>query len=256
MSGEHLISECMLAESTTVSGLWWKTPTTLRRESFVSNILCRDHNTELSPLDAEGGRAIETFEGIRAMMQERERIARAHAHAGKIRNGRLKHRWSVKKESINRLLWERWLVKTIVNFAMAAKLRLEEEAAVGQPKRDVVDFVYGRKPLPERVAIAMAATVGSTFDIDRDYSVTFIDGSRPSAPADVFVVGGIVKVAAYHFVVSLIGTALPWEQIAAVLGPATQVVHLGGLNFDVAKRPSHQLKFAPPAGPLPTGFAK
>lgn len=55
ISGEHLISNSILESPVTIVGFPWceDTPMTIGSSSLKSNFLCKNHNSELSPCDAE-----------------------------------------------------------------------------------------------------------------------------------------------------------------------------------------------------------
>lgn len=244
ISGEHLFSECVLAEETTLSGLPGRPPISLKRSAVVANILCRDHNAALSPLDSAAGRMVADLERVRSMMEARTRIALRTPP----RNGRYPKRWSVHTTRVDRRLFERWLVKTSINVAVATKSELREDQVSREPGRKLVEFVFNRGPAPDDLVIALAAPLGKRGYIDRDYSVAFISAERVRVPGEWFVAAAVVGVASIHFLVSFIGTDVPKGAIAeAMAADNLDLVHLGGLNFDVGGRRSNELVFVPKA---------
>ena len=61
ISREHLVSKCVFPDqSIFVRGLDWclDEPKEVRIETLTAKILCKDHNSALSELDSEVGRAV------------------------------------------------------------------------------------------------------------------------------------------------------------------------------------------------------
>lgn len=99
LSREHIISASQFdSESITMSGLpWCEEPKTVGLASLVAKNLCRDHNSALSPVDAEGARFKRAVWDLVA------------PHTIPI------HR------SVDARLVERWLLKTTINLALQQK---------------------------------------------------------------------------------------------------------------------------------------
>jgi hypothetical protein len=237
MSGEHLISECVLPEKVTFSGLWSESPIELPRERLVANILCRDHNTALSPVDAAGGRFIEVLEECQQLFDSRRAAPAAP--------------WDEKTFTVDRLLLERWLVKTALNIGVAGKRTIGPDATI-EPRRDLVDFVFDGGDLPEGIIIGWVANVGDNVEIRRNYAVTFIDCWRDSKPDDVYTAAVIFRLADFHLVLSFAGTIIPTRILASLIGATSvTIMRLGGINFTVNERMSHSLVFDPQSEIIP-----
>lgn len=67
MSGEHLVSKALFPDSVNIQGFKWchDRPKAIGINSLTANVLCRDHNSELSDLDNAALRAWEALKRIR-----------------------------------------------------------------------------------------------------------------------------------------------------------------------------------------------
>jgi hypothetical protein len=90
-------------------------PVTIPKSQFKSNILCRKHNNQLSPVDQVGGSVFDALAGITA--------------------GTL-----VTKRKCNGSLFERWLLKTLINFEL---IMTNFDA---MPPLELVDRAFGKRP--------------------------------------------------------------------------------------------------------------
>lgn len=105
ISGEHQVTESLYGvKSVSVVGLLWCR--TERVQIGVSNlkakILCRGHNSALSPVDIGGKHAFETLGRFRELGAQRASLSTRD--------------WSIDRLQLNGPMFERWLVKTAVNL--------------------------------------------------------------------------------------------------------------------------------------------
>lgn len=127
-SSEHLISKGVLNHATVfVQGFSWcaEQEKEIGVNTATANILCRNHNSRLSPLDDAAAAAVRAFEADTPC-----------AHP-----------------PINGQLFERWLLKTAINLNFEGSLHLGAGIAqgqLGQPSPELLDVVFGDKPFPER----------------------------------------------------------------------------------------------------------
>jgi hypothetical protein len=107
-SGEHLVSGAVFTgPAVKVVGSLWPgvEEKTIGLKSLKSNVLCDSHNSRLSPLDTEAGRAFRSF-----------------AEYYQVLAGRLKIRprpWPVFNWGMEGSLLERWFIKTSTNILAA-----------------------------------------------------------------------------------------------------------------------------------------
>jgi hypothetical protein len=79
ISREHYVSQCVFPDqSIFVQGLDWclNEPKEVRIESLTAKILCRNHNSALSELDSEAGRAFSVIrDSVAGRMRNRDYVA-------------------------------------------------------------------------------------------------------------------------------------------------------------------------------------
>ena len=80
-------------------------------DSLLTNILCRKHNSELSPVDV-GALAFATFRTVATIYSNR---------SGMLQYGLWCGRFDVIDHSIGGYGLERWLLKTLINMELAGK---------------------------------------------------------------------------------------------------------------------------------------
>jgi hypothetical protein len=112
---------------------------TVRRDLTVRNhtarILCERHNAGTSELDAEAGRLAASIRG--------------YFDVHKIREPLTKLTWNVHRFPVSGPLIERWLLKAAVNNLFDQNVRIgSPEAQAGWPARDLVEWVFGVRPVP------------------------------------------------------------------------------------------------------------
>jgi len=126
LSSEHYLSENILNKieriNTTidVTGLSWLPKERLKsigKSSLVSNILCTQHNSDLSALDSIDGELIDGIACIDAEFNENDPVAI--------------------NVSIDGVPFERWIIKTVIGLVESNQIRQKS----GQP------FVYKKKCL-------------------------------------------------------------------------------------------------------------
>lgn len=137
ITGEHVISRSVTSPSIRVSGLPWTgdTPRQISAASFTANVLCRRHNSELSPVDAAAAEASSQLRGL----------FDAPAPA---------------KLLINGLLLERWVLKTAINAYYGQKMPFGPGGTpIERPPKWLVQVAFGRIPWPAGLGLLIC-----TFD--------------------------------------------------------------------------------------------
>ena len=162
ISREHVVSKSLFdSPGVTVHGFHWckNEPISVGIESLTAKILCREHNSALSPLDSAAGSAFDAF--------------RQNAK----RNGEV-HKRSIltmmKEEPfiIDAKFLERWLLKTLLNLTFQREYFIGASGTEkGIPPRDLVEICYGRQPFPGDAGMYVAANTGMM--IRTDETLTF-----------------------------------------------------------------------------------
>lgn len=134
ISGEHLISKGIFkGKAVKVQGLPWSgpLPKTVGINALTANILCRDHNARMSPVDKEGAglfHAIRRFEEILSGRM----VPKTNEDCLHVANG---------------LLLERWFLKTALNFLAYSPqgLKWHTGSPVSEPPVDLLGVVFGER---------------------------------------------------------------------------------------------------------------
>ncbi|MCE4311521.1 hypothetical protein LYZ90_11760 [Xanthomonas hortorum pv. vitians] len=128
MSGEHVISNAVFAAGcgcpVLIEGVARIRDGAPTANAEKSNILCRLHNSMLSPLDAVVGR----LANFQAASDDEDFSETLY---------------------IDGELLERWLLKTIINFGAAGWMGPQKLI----PSSDVVSAIFGQMPLPPRIGL-------------------------------------------------------------------------------------------------------
>lgn len=136
-----------------------------RLEDLTANILCRHHNNITSPLDQAGGdfaRALEQWGRI-----DRER-------------GWLRVNWDRRVVWVDGPRLERLTLKLAINNAFLDE-RLPiggEDARPGWPTRELVEMVYGLRPITKPVGLFLLSQVGDEHNFEEVFSPTYFDNGR------------------------------------------------------------------------------
>jgi hypothetical protein len=134
-SREHLVSaSAFTGEAIELYGLEWcrDQPKVIGLASFVSRILCRKHNSQLSELDEAAGDFLEA-------LRELEELARI-SKSGIIVQPNTTRRIDGSK-------FERWLLKTTVNLCYGATWHTQQQPT-SKPPGSLVEVVFGLRPFP------------------------------------------------------------------------------------------------------------
>jgi len=118
MSREHLVSESLFPEGKVrVEGFPWcrEAPKEIGIAGLTAKILCERHNNALSPIDTAGAAAFKAFEKTARLAATRERMK--------------PHHWNVVRDEINGPLFERWLLKTLINICCDQGLPIGRDSA-------------------------------------------------------------------------------------------------------------------------------
>ena len=111
ISREHLVSECVFPKQPIfVKGLDWRLnePKEVRIETLTAKIQCRNHNSALSELDSEAGRAFGSIREFARDKTEREKMPYIN--------------WAFKQLTIDSRKLERWCLKSLLNFSFGRNL--------------------------------------------------------------------------------------------------------------------------------------
>ncbi len=139
-SKEHIVSHAVIAgEMIHLKGLPWCKDTTkaISPSTFSSRILCSRHNAQLSELDQEAKRVFDVFDAFQGWKPS------GPDHG-------------ITTYDIDGHLFERWLVKTSINYTYTFGIGQDGEfLKPGKPPLPLVEQAYGRRPLPSEGGMFM-----------------------------------------------------------------------------------------------------
>jgi hypothetical protein len=140
-----------------VKGFSWclRTFKSIPLDALVSNILCEEHNNELSIVDA-GAKAV--WDAFR----ECERL-----HGVRVSIGR--KRWTTRRIPVPGALLERWCIKTAINLISSRGAEgpwsLKGDASTHPPVK-IVEAAFGRSRLSDPLGLYLAAEVGAEHRVE------------------------------------------------------------------------------------------
>lgn len=190
LSREHIVSGGLWsAPVINVVGFPWckDEPTRIGTASFVARHLCRHHNSRLSETDAEAKRVSEILSECASLLQKRSR-----------RPDRIS---PVRRYQADGLLFERWLLKTLVNTALVKERRetkwIDSHGALGSPPYEIIRVAFGLQSFSPPKGLYGAATLDEDVatGLQRlDFAPLFEESSR-------FLIGGVFTFFGHRFVI-------------------------------------------------------
>ena len=198
-SREHIVTKAVFpGPELTVKGLPFLegSAITIHRSQFKSNILCRTHNNSLSPVDQAGVDAFDAFKSI------------------------TKGRSSGKKK-IEGDLFERWLLKTLINVETVSDFS-------ARPPLELVERVFGKKPFPQNSGLFFLGKID--WHIPAEDRLTYLRMTS-DAPNSKDILGGRFTCNGFTFLLML----------GAVIDPASPVTFANheGATTDVIRAMHH-----------------
>ena len=150
-SREHIVSESLFVDDLVdVTGFpWCRETKRVSVGTLTKKILCRNHNSMLSPVDKGGAEAFKAF-------REAMGLARVRGALG----GRF---MNIVKYRFDGPLLERWLLKTLVNIAYDGDKLIGHSNAKGKPSDELVRIAFGIDPFPGRAGLSFVVPIGAQF---------------------------------------------------------------------------------------------
>lgn len=162
ITGEHIVTEGIWkGDEIGVFGLPWCRS---RHEfigvgNFTKNMLCKQHNSDFSPVDVGGIAAFDTFRQVAKVHNQR---------ALNIESGFRTGRFDVCTYEFNGPLLERWFLKTLINMEMAGDQNLPIGPYLNEPGPacELVEAAYGRRTLEGNAGLYFLAGLGQTVKME------------------------------------------------------------------------------------------
>jgi hypothetical protein len=174
---------------------------------LTRDILCDHHNNSSNDLDTAAGRlseAIEEFE-----QQRQNRVAMPGLN------------WAPWRRDVDGRLIERWFLKTVINIDFGRGLPIGDPAASpGWPTNELVEMVFGRRPIIEPYGLFHIFVPGRTYN----FGLPEFVWSGVSDGAATHTVCGILMFRSMLFGVNLTTNRIPEGAFDAPLGLAASRV--------------------------------
>ncbi|WP_141593529.1 hypothetical protein [Myxococcus sp. AB056] len=181
MSREHYFTNGLFPNGATVRGASWcpDGERTLPAPALVANILCRDHNAQLSELDQS---AIDAWELC-------DDLSNMHA----LRSGRPNSRWSLRQYTIDGLRFQRWCFKLMANLLFSGNYRAAPSG--WRPDLRLVRRIFGVEPFDEGCGIGVLASVGEQVENTKRLSFDMAVGRDGEQTGGVLTFRGLLRIA-------------------------------------------------------------
>jgi hypothetical protein len=162
ISREHYVSECVFPDqSIFVKGLDFclNEPRELRIESLTAKILCKDHNSGFSDLDAAAGEAFAAMRDFTITNTQRNKMPYLP--------------WATQEFPIDGPRLERWCLKTLLNFSFTRTLIVGPGCHdPGIVPVDLVRIAYGLEEFTDGRGLYTAFRDHETFDLSPSFGYT------------------------------------------------------------------------------------
>jgi hypothetical protein len=156
ISAEHVVTAGTFTEAAIrVKGLPWclNEFKTIGLESFVRNVLCRDHNSRLSPVDAAAIKLRDALCEIAALSETRKNMK--------------PQVWPIQNFLVDGFGIERWCLKTLMALAFDGTLPIGDGGPPpGVPPPSLVEIAFGlRNFQPPRAGLHWMGSAGENVNV-------------------------------------------------------------------------------------------
>lgn len=150
LTREHLVSSALfIGDVVRVQGFPWcrENPIDIGITALTAKVLCKRHNSALSPIDDAGAKAFAVLREIRRLANVRERMK--------------PRPWNVVRYRIDGPSLERWFLKTLINLCCERDYPVgRESAVVGRPSEGLVRIAYGLESFKGRAGLYFVVRTG------------------------------------------------------------------------------------------------
>jgi hypothetical protein len=199
--------------------------------SLVKNVLCTNHNSQLSPVDETGISARNNF-------KEAFRLYNARS------NARVQG-WSKSRFEVNGINLERWFLKTLITLSFGGPFPVSAQSQDSEtPHQRLVEVCFGVSQFQPKAGLYMFGEVGRSLNIeDKVTIISFRDVNNTyNAGATFFIYG-------FEFILFLDEGGLHPANVRfvgkdGVKERSNPVYHPKNMNFQIGKHVSHTIKFS------------
>ena len=240
ITGEHLITEGIIeGKSVGVSGLPWcrEERKFISKRAYTANILCRKHNSDLSPVDDAAIHAFNTLRKMIKIQDQRRALIQERHWAG---------RFDVHEYVLDGERLERWFLKTLINFEVVGGQGLPILVPSGppsQPPPELVKIAFGLSRLKHRAGLYLASVEGDS--IMAQERVRYTSLVKESEGGDC-IGAGEFRFYGLQFFLCLESRGLP----TCITRSGVEVSlrhHVAGINVGLNGQQSQRIKFTWPS---------
>jgi len=236
LSREHLISDSLwTGDGIDVLGFDWCKNETKRvgRNAVTAHILCRTHNSALSPLDVEAKYAFRALSDATVLVNERRGVR--------------PRKWKVRRFEVARPdLLERWFLKTMINLLVVKPgptvWRSTGETADKVPL-PLVRMAFGEPPITRPMGLYISAALNENVALREIVAFAPLEYGEPDK---VGIIGGLFEFRGFRLILHLEPHELPPSLTIPAGGETVTrqlLYHATRINFNVGKQLSHYLQF-------------
>jgi hypothetical protein len=236
ISGEHIVTKNLWSgDSLSVKGLPWcrEGYKFIGKASFTANILCRQHNSDLSPVDDAGTLAFAVFRSANNIHTTRTEMRQRLLFAG---------RFDDVEYRINGPLLERWLLKTLINSEYAGKQDdpIGANASGAPVQSQLVEIAFGKRSFEGRAGLYLAAFDQEAVHMQEGIQYASCIKDDPGCSyvfASEFIFYG------FRFFLCLEPSGFP--DSVQVAGRELRLLHrIRTVNLDIEHQPSQRIEFS------------
>jgi hypothetical protein len=235
LSGEHIITASLfLGDSIGVKGLPWcrEGHRFIGNASYTASILCRRHNSELSPVDDAGALAFATFRTMASIYKNR---------SGMLRYGLWCGRFDVMEQRVDGPGLERWLLKTLINMELAGKqgLGVGPTASPAGIDSELVEIAFGLRSFQDRARLYFAAFDSEAIDMQE--RVQYASWIKDVPPRPSYVGAGAFSFYGFRF---FCPEPAGFPDSITIEGREVKLLHhINTINVDRNNQPSQRVHF-------------
>lgn len=232
-SGEHIVTAGIFSsDAVTVQGFSWckDTPKEIGLASLVKNVLCKDHNSRLSPLDDT---VIQLFDALRKAVQLSD-----------VRSKLAPRRWTTKRFDVDGTNLERWCLKTLITLSIGGESALGPHSKdADTPEDTLVQICFGMGRLQPPRGLYVAWEAGDKLETQDEKVVISTFNDEKSLVGARFYLGGFVFILYLNDRALKPGPLRFTQKDGRVEQRPHPQYHNRAVNFQLGKYVSHSVRF-------------
>lgn len=203
--------------------------------NLVAKILCQGHNNALSPVDEAGVAAMNVLREVERVHVERRQY---------LESGRPRFPFPEIRYEIDGRMFERWMLKTVINYEIAGDQNLPlgpPPDNLIRPPKEFVEFVFGNRSFQPFAGLYFLGRLGASLNLaDRIRYTSWIAQDDRGCS---YVAAGQILFYNLSFVLNLDSSrALP-QRLETQQGTLNAIHRPRGFEMMLNNRPSQTVAF-------------